>query len=119
VAADTRAAVVVTFDAHGISGHANHTATHAGVLAWAQQHGRLRDCWLLRSCYLPLKFSSMLCAPLAAGRVASSRGLAVFLTSPAKAARALCQHTSQLVWYRLLFLAFAQCCCINSLSPAA
>lgn len=42
-----RAQAVVTFDAHGVSGHANHVATHRGVLAWLQaQQGDL-PCWLL------------------------------------------------------------------------
>lgn len=42
-------AAVVTFDARGVSGHANHVATHRGVLAWAQ--AQRTHCWLLvRAC---------------------------------------------------------------------
>ena len=41
------AQAVVTFDAHGVSGHANHTATHRGVLAWLQAQEGGAACWLL------------------------------------------------------------------------
>ena len=43
----TRASAVVTFDTVGVSGHANHIATHQGVLAWAQASQRSGHCWLL------------------------------------------------------------------------
>ncbi len=42
-----QAAAVLTFDARGVSGHANHVATHRGVLAWAATEQRGTDCWLL------------------------------------------------------------------------
>jgi N-acetylglucosaminylphosphatidylinositol deacetylase len=42
-----RAQAVVTFDAHGVSGHANHVATHRGVLTWLQTQQGGVACWLL------------------------------------------------------------------------
>jgi LmbE family N-acetylglucosaminyl deacetylase len=43
----TQAHAVLTFDAHGVSGHANHVATHRGVVAWGRAQRRSADCWLL------------------------------------------------------------------------
>ncbi len=41
------ARTVVTFDAHGVSGHVNHVDTHLGVLAWAAAHPVGADVWVL------------------------------------------------------------------------
>jgi LmbE family N-acetylglucosaminyl deacetylase len=43
----TQAHAVLTFDAHGVSGHANHAATHRGVVAWGRAQQRSSDCWVL------------------------------------------------------------------------
>ena len=42
-----RAKAVFTFDAHGVSGHVNHVATHRGVLTWLRAHQGDVACWLL------------------------------------------------------------------------
>ena len=66
------------------------------------------------------KFSGALDAPLCALRArAQPSQLACLLTpSPLLALRALRQHVSQWVWFRALFILFAQCAYANVLVRA-
>ena len=116
---------VVTFDAHGVSGHPNHSDTHRGVRAWADAHRDDVALWTLESVSRVRKFASFLdvafLAAAAAGPPpqAESRPRRVALVpsfAELRAShRAMKLHASQYVWYRRLFVLFSRYTFVNSL----
>lgn len=100
---------VVTFDAHGVSGHPNHLATHAGVLHWwggaqsrstssSSGQSNLPQLWQLETVALPRKYLALMDAPLSWLLAAQRRdGLQISL-QPQRAWAALLAHGSQMVW---------------------
>jgi N-acetylglucosaminylphosphatidylinositol deacetylase len=74
-------------------------------------------CCVQESPSLARKFLGVLDVPLSVLAAArSSDARACFLApSPLLAARALWRHRSQWVWFRALFIAFAQCAYVNTL----
>lgn len=130
---------VLTFDAHGVSGHPNHRDTSAGVAeaasAAAQSGGSgdstIHSVWQLRSEPLALKFLGPVGALLAVllamlGWRRSGGGAAAAVPSPLAVVparplpvlaslRAMRQHASQWVWFRWLFVAFSSYGWVNVL----
>lgn len=97
---------VVTFDARGVSGHPNHTATHRGVVAWLGRGGAGLAAWQLRSEPLWYKFLGpvgCLCSRLSAPPGATQ----LWAPSATRVVRACLAHRTQMVWYRYLFLLFS------------
>ena len=128
---------VVTFDAYGVSGHANHRDTHAGVLRWAE--ASQVDCWVLvrsrtgRPLWQPLtplrtqespgwpgKFSGALFVLMYAFAAwcRGARCACLFSARAGLARNALREHRSQAVWFRSLFVFFATCAYANTLRAA-
>jgi len=105
---------LVTFDSRGVSGHANHVATHHGVLVFAAQHPPAR-LLLLQTPHWAAKYSSIVGAALATagggGGVVVAANANVFASI-----RAMQAHASQFVWYRRLFVVFFVGSFVNSLA---
>lgn len=126
------AAVVLTFDGYGVSGHPNHIAVHRGI-KWGLQPGR--PCAETGAVFLELlslpvavKFLGLLEAamhrhgcvgaePGGGGGAASASATVHFFAGPADVAAvwaAMRAHWSQLVWFRRLYLVFSRYVYVNS-----
>lgn len=91
---------VVTFDARGVSGHANHAAVHRGVAALLAARGRalgVSEAWQLATLNPLRKFSAAL-ERLVAPYLAPRGALVVGGGSLAVSLRAMRAHASQWVW---------------------
>lgn len=128
--------VVFTFDGYGVSGHANHIATHHGVKIALQRHqercsaaaaaddepkDKVVRGWELESTSLLRKYVGLLDTPLSywlAGRQdAQDDRQFVFVFRPRWNYNAMALHRSQFVWYRRLFVAFSRYSFINTFRP--
>jgi len=136
--AASAAALVISFDAGGVTGHPNHAAVAAAVLAYASRAPNPVPCYALETVGLlrrlvggvaDVALSAALHA-LAGRRRAASRGVAspppelivVTAASPLAAHTAMRQHASQFVWYRWLHVWLSRYPWVNSLQllrPAA
>ncbi|KAE9011445.1 hypothetical protein PR003_g22251 [Phytophthora rubi] len=126
---------VFTFDDYGVSGHANHIATHFGVKRAV--HGLQEKCsaaagdadnsktetkvvrgWALESTNILRKYAGLLDAPLSywLSRRKEERQF-VFVCRPQWNYNAMALHHSQFVWYRRLFVAFSRYTFINTFRP--
>ena len=132
-----RVRLLLTFDAQGISGHANHTAVHAGLCELLRGGGPLPPCYSLETVSLPRKFSSIFDAlPSALAtwvrnarsvggkterrrrRSDSSVPAAVIVgsTRPLLSHAAMAAHASQYVWFRRYFVCCSRHTFINTLT---
>lgn len=111
--------VLLSFDARGVSGHPNHIATAAGVrlacvVAAAGMLHRVVGMELVSDGWPLPKFSGVCGAALFAlgwwGQTNENAEFAVTgdLTTAAFALRLLWMHRSQMVWFRVLFIACAR-----------
>jgi N-acetylglucosaminylphosphatidylinositol deacetylase len=116
---------VLSFDARGVSGHANHAAAHAGVLAARRRAGapaRPRVWLMLESAPLWRKFLGPLAIILALLLLLLRRRPHETLCVGggwAAAARAMRAHRSQLVWFRCLYICLSSYVHVNTLVPLA
>ncbi|KAF8062000.1 Pigl [Scenedesmus sp. PABB004] len=112
---------VLTFDAHGVSGHINHRGVHAGVAALLATRGTaLGVCaaWQLVSECLAVKFSCAAAVPLAAALARRAPGHALVRGGDVAASvRAMAAHGSQWVWYRKLFVLLSSYTYVNRVAP--
>ncbi|PRW58201.1 N-acetylglucosaminyl-phosphatidylinositol de-N-acetylase isoform C [Chlorella sorokiniana] len=119
---------VYTFDAGGVSGHPNHLAVCAGVLRWwaaapsSSSSASLPQLWQLETVGLLRKYAALLDAPLAWATTAlqrqrRGRGQAAWhlCRQPRRAQQALLAHSSQMVWYRRLWLLLSRYMYVNTL----
>jgi N-acetylglucosaminylphosphatidylinositol deacetylase len=110
---------VLTFDGAGVSGHPNHVATHAGVLAYLSAPpagGRRPAVWTLTTTGLLRKYASLLDLPLtlAGGALGAPAARRLFLSpNVLRGVAAMAAHRSQWVWFRRLFVAFSRYTFIN------
>ncbi|KIY98423.1 N-acetylglucosaminylphosphatidylinositoldeacetylase [Monoraphidium neglectum] len=114
-----RCDTVLTFDARGVSGHANHTAVHRGVRSLLQTRGPalgVTSAWQLVSLGLPRKFLSI--ADTWLSRTLAPRGALVLAGgSLGTSLAAMRAHASQWVWYRKLFVLLSSYTYVNTLAP--
>ncbi|NXR91099.1 PIGL acetylase, partial [Hypocryptadius cinnamomeus] len=120
--------LVVTFDAGGVSGHANHISLYTAVrynvckllwcppglvLLWKQNQGRCRVL-VLESVNLCRKYISFLDVLISC---LLPRDALFILTEEEteQAKRAMRCHRSQLLWFRQLYLLFSRYLVLNSL----
>ncbi|KFQ14507.1 N-acetylglucosaminyl-phosphatidylinositol de-N-acetylase, partial [Leptosomus discolor] len=106
--------LVVTFDAGGVSGHANHISLYA-ALRYSVLHASLRCCVLvLESVSLFRKYISVLDVPVSC---LLPRDALFILTEEEteQARRAMRCHRSQLLWFRHIYMLFSRYMVINSL----
>ncbi|NXS80827.1 PIGL acetylase, partial [Erpornis zantholeuca] len=110
--------LVVTFDAGGVSGHANHVSLHAAVrysvctLLWVPPRGC--HVLVLESVNLFRKYISFLDVLISC---LLPRDALFILTEEEteQAKRAMRCHRSQLLWFRQLYLLFSRYLVVNSL----
>ena len=112
------AETVVTFDAGGVSGHPNHTATYRGVLYWMLSEDYretlrgVRQVWSLVTTNTVRKFAGV-CDAFASFFLEPNAMLAA--SNPLALMRAMTMHASQFVWYRRLFVVFSRYSYTNTL----
>ncbi|NXM10168.1 PIGL acetylase, partial [Ploceus nigricollis] len=114
--------LVVTFDAGGVSGHANHISLHTAVryyvckLLWVCPPGLVQGCrvLVLESVNLCRKYISFLDVLISC---LLPRDALFILTEEEteQAKRAMQCHRSQLLWFRRLYLLFSRYLVVNSL----
>lgn len=106
---------IFTFDAGGVSGHANHVACYRGAVHWAVSRTTPLSAnvsvFVLESTNLLRKYSGLLDAPLS--MALSER--CHFHFDPLFTYRAMSAHWSQFVWYRKLFVVFSRYAYMNTL----
>ncbi|XP_006033174.2 N-acetylglucosaminyl-phosphatidylinositol de-N-acetylase [Alligator sinensis] len=108
--------LVVTFDAGGVSGHANHISLYA-ALRNLHSEGKLPEgcrVLILESVNLLRKYISALDVPISC---LLSRDVLFILTKEEseQAKRAMRCHRSQLLWFRHIYMVFSRYMVINSL----
>ncbi|XP_062448797.1 N-acetylglucosaminyl-phosphatidylinositol de-N-acetylase [Rhea pennata] len=108
--------LVVTFDAGGVSGHANHTSL-CTALSYLHSERKLPEgCRVLtlESVNLFRKYISILDVPISC--LLSRDALFILTEEEAEQARrAMRCHRSQLLWFRHLYMLFSRYMVINSL----
>ncbi|NWV23849.1 PIGL acetylase, partial [Origma solitaria] len=128
--------LVVTFDAGGVSGHANHVSLYAALrysvctLLWVPPWGTLQGCYCFEIFFL---FLSVGCRVLVLESVNLFRKYISFLDvliscllprdalfilteeETEQAKRAMRCHHSQLLWFRRLYVLFSRYLVVNSL----
>ncbi|XP_071431057.1 N-acetylglucosaminyl-phosphatidylinositol de-N-acetylase [Pithys albifrons albifrons] len=108
--------LVVTFDAGGVSGHANHVSLYAAV-RYLHSEGKLPEgchVLVLESVSLVRKYISFLDVPLSCLLPTD----VLFILSEEEteqAKRAMRCHRSQLLWFRHLYVLFSRYMVVNSL----
>uniref|UniRef100_A0A8D0C4V2 N-acetylglucosaminylphosphatidylinositol deacetylase n=1 Tax=Salvator merianae TaxID=96440 RepID=A0A8D0C4V2_SALMN len=108
--------LVVTFDANGVSGHANHRSLYAAVRSLSLEKKLPEGCQvlILETVNLFRKYISIFDAP-----VSGLQGPDVFIVLTNEEAqvarRAMYCHRSQLLWFRRLYIFFSRYMVINSL----
>lgn len=108
--------LVVTFDARGVSGHANHRSLYTTVRYLHLEEKLPKGCQVLtlETVGLFRKYLSILDAPIS--HYWRQDLLIVLTTEEAELAkRAMWCHRSQLLWFRHLYIFFSRYMVINSL----
>ncbi|GAA6063404.1 hypothetical protein JCM10212_005471 [Sporobolomyces blumeae] len=105
---------IITFDSHGVSGHANHRAIHDNLLQAVQSKRLTIPVYAVRSTDILSKYTSIALLPLALLRHVAATSLSrsrrdssLFLNSFeqfAIARRSFGAHASQARWFRTLFV---------------
>ncbi|GAA5922720.1 hypothetical protein JCM1841_001118 [Sporobolomyces salmonicolor] len=110
--ADWDVDAIITFDAFGVSGHANHRALYAGLTQAATARTPLPPVFTVRSTNVLAKYTSVLLLPVAVVQhaldvVISRRRTSLFLSSIAQyrtTRQSFAAHQSQTRWFRTLFV---------------
>jgi len=120
---------VVTFDEAGISGHANHIATHLGTKAWLEKKRanarnedeerleKIPEVWVLESTNVARKLSGVLdfAASFTEAAIVGDRRVFIPSPNPLEVIKVCRMHKSQFVWYRKLFVLFSRFTYMNTL----
>ncbi|NXJ02233.1 PIGL acetylase, partial [Psophia crepitans] len=116
---DNNINLVVTFDAGGVSGHANHISLYTALrysVLHASPNASLQCCHVLvlESVNLLRKYVSVLDVPVSC---LLPRDALFILTEEEteRARRAMRCHRSQLLWFRHIYMLFSRYMVINSL----
>ncbi|KAI5479448.1 N-acetylglucosaminylphosphatidylinositol deacetylase [Pseudohyphozyma bogoriensis] len=100
---------IITFDAYGVSGHANHGAIPKALTSISAPQLPI---YSIRSTSLLQKYTSLLSLPYALlHRSLSSTPTSLFINTPSeylRARRAFAKHGSQQAWFRSLFVVFSR-----------
>lgn len=107
---------LLTFDAHGISGHPNHISVHEGVLLSYRKH--LKDrviLYQLVTSSLLRKYAGLIDFPLSLA-LDKTREDTVILFTPdiTSAYRCMKAHATQFIWFRKLFILFSRYAYVNT-----
>lgn len=107
--------MVLTFDEHGVSGHANHIAIHKAVSHLASTGQVRNDCCLLslETVGVLRKYLSYLELPLS-GCLPSCLCCVIGLKGYRQAREAMLCHRTQLLWFRYLYIFFSRYMLVNT-----
>ncbi|XP_010217886.1 PREDICTED: N-acetylglucosaminyl-phosphatidylinositol de-N-acetylase [Tinamus guttatus] len=108
--------LVVTFDAGGVSGHANHTSLYSALSYLHSEQKLPEGCHVLtlETVNLFRKYISILDIPISC--LLPSDALFILTEEEAEQARrAMRCHRSQLLWFRRLYMRFSRYMVVNSL----
>ncbi|NXF71582.1 PIGL acetylase, partial [Sclerurus mexicanus] len=105
--------LVVTFDAGGVSGHANHISLYTAVRYSVLPMGRCRVL-VLESVHLLRKYIAFLDVPISC-LLPSDELFILTEEETEQAKRAMRCHRSQLLWFRHLYVLFSRYMVVNSL----
>ncbi|KAI7872542.1 N-acetylglucosaminylphosphatidylinositol deacetylase [Spinellus fusiger] len=119
-----RIETLVTFDSHGVSGHPNHCAVHQGAKHFHAHASVPVQLYTLHTISLLRKYIGLGdLLSVAVDQWWSPRTSSVLaVSSPAAywtAHTAMRQHTTQLVWFRWLYVTFSRYMVINELTLVA
>lgn len=106
---------LITFDAYGISGHSNHSAIYRAVMHLSGKKAIPENCrvYVLESVNIIRKYS--VCIDLLFSYCTSQYLYACSQQRRKMILEAMAQHSSQLLWYRRLYLVFSRYAYINTL----
>ncbi|KAJ1920931.1 N-acetylglucosaminyl-phosphatidylinositol de-N-acetylase [Mycoemilia scoparia] len=114
---------VFTFDVQGVSGHENHSSAYVGTkhMFLTDQYFKVNDVRLytLHSTNLVRKYIGVLDTLFSLGQAMAAKDSLIFvsgLEGYQMGLRAMSQHSSQMVWFRRLYLAFSRYMFINTYS---
>jgi len=105
---------VITFDRHGVSIHKNHISLYYALACLALED-EYRSVYCLTSVNLMRKYSFLVDVPMSYMLCSI-----VYMASPAQwiqLRRAMLAHSSQVTWYRWLYITFSRYMLINTLEP--
>jgi len=105
---------VITFDRHGVSSHKNHASLYYAMACLALEE-EYRSVYCLTTVNLLRKYSFLVDIPMSYLLCSI-----VYLAGPAEwfqLRRAMHAHSSQLTWYRRLYITFSRYMLINTLEP--
>ncbi|KAH8551663.1 LmbE-like protein [Umbelopsis sp. PMI_123] len=120
--------IIITFDNYGVSGHTNHKAAYRGALHYiTNSDNRVVSLYKLPSVSLLRKYIGLGDLPLAvlSGRMVKSstaKTNLLFVSSPGQyliTHKAMRQHSSQLVWFRWLYVIFSRYMMVNELEKVS
>jgi N-acetylglucosaminylphosphatidylinositol deacetylase len=107
---------IVTFDKYGVSGHVNHMAVHHGVVHYsATSNVRV---YTLDSIPLVRKYLSFADTLFSRPLLTLDSDDMLFVSTPSEyktAVKAMLRHSSQMVWFRWLYIIFSRYMVINVL----
>ncbi|CDW80656.1 n-acetyl-d-glucosaminylphosphatidylinos itol de-n-acetylase [Stylonychia lemnae] len=101
--------LIITFDKDGVSSHPNHKDVYQGVMHFFNQKSHHFDLMTLQSVNIVLKYTGYIGALMQYPFSYTFYPDSIFDTI-----RALQNHESQLVWYRILFTFFSRYAFINT-----
>jgi len=105
---------VITFDRHGISTHKNHISLYYAMACLALEE-EYRSVYCLTSVNLLRKYSFLVDIPMSYLLCS-----VVYMAGPSQwlqLRRAMYAHSSQVTWYRRLYITFSRYMLINTLEP--
>ncbi|KAI8578179.1 hypothetical protein K450DRAFT_248503 [Umbelopsis ramanniana AG] len=120
--------IIITFDNYGVSGHTNHQAAYRGALQYVKTSGNgTVSLYKLPSVSLVRKYIGLGDLPLAIFssrmvKTSTPKNSLLFLSSPGQyliTHKAMRQHSSQLVWFRWLYVIFSRYMVINELEKVS
>ncbi|XP_014682001.1 PREDICTED: N-acetylglucosaminyl-phosphatidylinositol de-N-acetylase-like [Priapulus caudatus] len=119
---NTQADIIISFDGYGVSGHSNHRAIHrtlSKMLKAGHLHkgkaGSQVHAFMLESVAIYRKYCGFFDATVS--MFLSPYTVISTPTGYITALRAMVQHWSQLVWFRMLYVAFSRYMMVNTLVP--
>lgn len=125
--------ILITFDEHGVSGHANHISLYRGAVQYMQSHSTVdadhapsTTMYALQSTNMLRKYASVLDAPLTMGLDLFHRGqfdtlpdrlLSISSIAGYRAAQKAmtAAHKSQMVWFRWGWISVSRYMIVNNL----
>ncbi|XP_063702259.1 N-acetylglucosaminyl-phosphatidylinositol de-N-acetylase-like, partial [Culicoides brevitarsis] len=106
---------IITFDREGVSHHPNHCAIFYAVASLWMSNALPKNCkvFILESVSVLRKYLSLLDLPMSL--FTAKKWSFLSWKKYRKAQTAMCQHKSQLLWFRRLYIIFSRYMVINTL----